>query len=179
MFLLNGNPQSLDVAFIDAEGIQRPANWIRSASIEEREAVGITEAADAPFYDQRYCWGYDAEGELLWKDRDQLITQWVDQTKTTANTLLAPTDWMVIREADNGTQCPAGIRAWREAIRIATGLKIAEIEDSVDSAELAEYLVGGDYHVWPTNQDEAPPSFDEPVPVEDMISFSNSVTSSF
>jgi len=58
MFLLNGNPISLDVAFTYNE-IQYPPNWIRLASQQERAAIGITEVADPEYYDQRFYWGVD------------------------------------------------------------------------------------------------------------------------
>jgi hypothetical protein len=42
MFLLNGKPLSLDRAFTDINGIQRPANWLRLSSPEDREKAGIS-----------------------------------------------------------------------------------------------------------------------------------------
>ena len=59
MFILNEKPLSPDVAFTDANGIQRPANWLRLASPEEREDAGVTEVPDPPTYDQRFYWGPD------------------------------------------------------------------------------------------------------------------------
>ena len=179
MFLLDGKPQALDVPFTDIEGIQRPANWIRFASPEERLEAGLTEEPDAPnpIYDQRFFWGYDADGELIPKDHLQLVSQWVSQTKNTANTLLAPTDWMVIREADNATECPVEIRGWRQAIRVAAGEKIAMIEGTVDSAEVAEYITGSLYHAWPSDPNSPAPVAAEPIPSDDVVSFSNGFTS--
>jgi len=150
MFLLpDGRPISPDVAFT-LGGIQYPANFLRLASPAEREAIGITEVPDAPAYDQRFFWGYDSEGALIPKDHAQLVEQWTQQTRTTAGTLLAPSDWLVIRETDNGTPVPDEWRAWREAIRQATGAKVAAIEATIDTAELAAYITGADYGVWPT-----------------------------
>ena len=47
----------LDVAWTDADGIQRPANWLRLSTERDRELLGITwvdETADV--YDQRFYW---------------------------------------------------------------------------------------------------------------------------
>jgi hypothetical protein len=46
MFLLNGKPISLDAAFTTEDGTQYPANWLRLATVEDREAIGITEVPD-------------------------------------------------------------------------------------------------------------------------------------
>jgi len=96
MFILDSKPLALDRAFTH-NGVQYPANWLRLASPAEREAIGITEAPDPEPYDQRFYWNPD-----LPKDHTQLVEQWVGQTKTTAGTLLAPTDWMITRSAEPG-----------------------------------------------------------------------------
>jgi hypothetical protein len=57
MFILNGKPLSPDVAFTTG-GIKYPANWLRLATLEEKEAIGITEEPDPAPYDQRFYWGY-------------------------------------------------------------------------------------------------------------------------
>ena len=145
MFILDGKPLSPDVAFTDpATGVQYPANFLRLSTPEEREAIGITEVPDPAPYDQRFFWGPD-----LPKDHAQLVEQWTQQTRATAGTLLQPSDWLVIRETDNGTPVPDEWRTWREAIRAATGDKVAAIEATLDTAELAAYITGADYPSWP------------------------------
>jgi hypothetical protein len=148
MFILNGVPLSPDVAFTatnaDGDLVQFPANWLRLSSPEEREAIGITEEPDPAPYDQRFYWNPD-----LPKDHAQLVEQWTQQTRATANTLLAPSDWMVIREADNGTVMDADTKALRQEIRLATGTKITAIEATADTAELAAYITSSDYSQWP------------------------------
>lgn len=148
MFILDGKPLSPDVAFTH-DGVQYPANWLRLATPEEREAIGITEVPDPAPYDQRFYWGYDADGTLLPKDHTQLVEQWVSQTRYTANTLLIPTDWMIIREADNGKAADPAIKSWREEVRLAAGSKVYEIEQTADTEALAAYLTSEQYSVWP------------------------------
>ena len=169
MFILNGKPLSPDVAFTTG-GIQYPANFLRLSSPEERAAIGITEQADPPVWDQRFAWGYSEDGQLIWKDHAQLMEQWVAQTRTTAGTLLVPTDWMVIREADNGVLVPDEVKARRQDIRLASGEKNAAIEATTDTAELAAYITGTEYPVWPS---------DSPAPVGGLEFASNGTTTGF
>jgi hypothetical protein len=166
MFILDGKPLSPDVAFTH-DGIQYPANWLRLASPEERAAIGITEEPDPAPYDQRFYWGPD-----LPKDHGQLVEQWVAQTRITAGTLIQPTDWMVIREQDNGTVVPESVKALREDIRLATGQKNAAIEATADTAELAAYITGTEYPVWPSD----PPAAVESAAVDGLEFASNSST---
>lgn len=155
MFVLDGKPLPLDCAF-KANGVQYPANWLRLASPADRAAIGITEEPDPPTYDQRFYWGYTASGTLIPKDHGVLVSGWVDNTRTTANTLLSPTDWLVVREFDNGTAIPSGTKVWRQDIRFACEAKVLEIEVTQTTDELASYVTGSGYPVWPTlNNNEA------------------------
>jgi len=143
MFILDSKPLALDRAFTH-NGVQYPANWLRLASPAEREAIGVTEAPDPEPYDQRFYWGPD-----LPKDHTQLVEQWVGQTKTTAGTLLAPTDWMITRSAEPGGK-PASdeVLAQRAAIRTKSDEKETAILATTTTEELAAYITGPDYPVW-------------------------------
>ena len=156
MFVLNGQPLPLDVPF-EANGTLFPANWLRLASPEERAAQGITEVPDPPSYDQRFYWGYTASGTLIPKDHGMLVSGWVVQTRETANTLLSPTDWTVVREADNGTPMPSGIKTWRQETRVACENKVIDIRATQTTDELAIYITGSGYPVWPPLNPPAPP----------------------
>ena len=156
MFVLNGQPLPLDTPF-EANGTLYPANWLRLASPSDREAIGITEQADPPTYDQRFYWGYTSSGTLIPKDHDQLVVQWVDTTRYTANTLLSPSDWMVVREVDNGTPMSSGMKSWRQETRVFCEGKVTTIRATTDTPDLANYITyvspsGGaptDYSYWP------------------------------
>lgn len=148
MFVLDGKPLALDVPF-SHNGVNYPANWLRLASPEEREAIGITEEPDPQPYDQRFYWGWNEDGKLIPKDHTELVTLWVGQTRTTAGTLLGPSDWLIIRELDNGTPTPDDWKVWRETVRQAAATKITTIEATTSTDELAQYITGADYSVWP------------------------------
>ena len=168
MFLLNGVTLPTDAGFIDpATGIQYPANFLRLSSPEDRAAIGITEAPGPAWYDQRFYWSPE-----LPKDHQQLVEQWVAQTRTTANTLLAPTDWQVIRESDNGKPMDAATKAERQRIRDAAGTKVAAINATTTTEELAAYITSAAYSSW---------SAPEPAPeVEAPVTFSsNGTTTAF
>lgn len=152
MFILDGKPLSPDRPFSHA-GVNYPANWLRLSTLAEKEAIGITEVPDPPSWDQRFYWGYDQDGNLIPKDHTQLVEQWVSQTKSTANTLLLPTDWLIVREADNGTTCPVNTKSWRQLIRTSCETKVANIEATTTTDELAAYITGSDYPVWPAESD--------------------------
>ena len=189
MFLLDGKPLALDRPFV-AHGTQYPANWLRLATPAERAAIGITEAPDPRPYDQRFYWGWTASGTLIPKDHEQLVYQWSDQTSTTANTLLTPTDWMVVREADNGKVMPSGIKNWRQSVRLACEDKITMLSSTKTTDELANYVTytspsGGaptDYNYWPSQSQTFSPTVDNSV-IDSGIGvssdFSSGVTSTF
>jgi hypothetical protein len=157
VFVLDGKPLALDVPF-EANGTLYPANWLRLATPDERAAIGITEEPDPPYYDQRFYWGYTASGTLIPKDHGVLVSGWVDQTRQTANTILFPTDWMVVREVDNGVPMSSGVKAWRQETREACEVKVYIIRDTDTTDELASYITGPLYPVWPP--------LDPPTPVD-------------
>ena len=152
-FKLDGKPLAVDVAFSHND-INYPANWLRLASKTEKEAIGITEEADAPTYDSRFYWGdgtakalddvneKDKDGNLL-KDENgnQVVTLGVKsvlkaQEKTTAGSLLAEYDWYVVRKAEKGTSIPSSISTYRDGVRTACDTREKEIDACSDTAAL-------------------------------------------
>lgn len=121
MFLLNNQPLPIDTPF-EIDGTHYPANWLRLTSIEEKNAVGITEVPDPEPYDDRFYWGVDNP-----KDLDRLKKQWTTQVKDTANKLLSQSDWMIIRKVERNVDVPAATTTYRQAViaectRLATGI---------------------------------------------------------
>ena len=136
MLKLNNKPLSYDRAFTHAD-IQYPANWLRLSSLEERNALGITEVADAPSYDQRFYWGVDNP-----KDLAGLKTQWSDTQTAIASALLAPSDWRVIKAKETGTNIPSTWKTYRAAIRTACNTRQTEINAVADVPALKELFFG-------------------------------------
>jgi hypothetical protein len=140
MFMLDNHPLSVDCAFTH-NNIQYPANWLRLASPEERAAIGITEGADPVPHDDRFYW---APGNP--KDLDQLKAQFVGQVKSIAGSLLAPTDWKIVRAAEGVKACDQETLDSRAAIRAASDMNEAAISAcaTVDELSSIEFT-------WPTN----------------------------
>lgn len=132
MFLLNGNPLPLDTAFTGADGTQYPNNWLRLASPEERASIGITEQADPATYDDRFYW---SAGHA--KDLDQCKATMTAQVKQTAGSLLAPTDWKIVRFAETGTVVDTATSEYRAAVRAASNANEQAIADCTTVEELA------------------------------------------
>lgn len=132
MFLLNGQPLPLDTPF-EVDGTSYPANWLRLTSIEEKNAIGITEMADTTVtYDDRFYWGVDNP-----KDLDGLKANWTAQVKDTANKLLAQTDWMVIRKVERSVDIPAATATLRAAVIAECTRLVAAISACTDVPTLA------------------------------------------
>ena len=152
-FKLDGKPLAADVAFTHND-INYPANWLRLASKTEKEAIGITEEADAPTYDSRFYWGdgtakalddvdaKDEDGNLLKDEKgNQVVTQGVKsvlkaQEKATAGSLLARYDWYVVRKAEKDTAIPSAITTYRDGVRTACNTRETEIDNCADTAAL-------------------------------------------
>lgn len=150
-YILNEKPISPDVAFtaiVGEDEIQFPAGWIRLASEEEKAAIGLTWESDPEPYDQRFYWGRTEEGDLIPKDHTELAEQWIAQTKVTAGTLLAPTDWYITRMAETGNGVPQEVMDRRSQIRTLSNVKETAILGTEDTAELAAYITSSEYSSW-------------------------------
>ncbi len=161
MFLLNDKPLSPDTPFTTDNGTQYPANWLRLASVEEREDIGITEVPDPVRADDRFYWNGDIntpkalEDEIVIPEDDQdfesytqkgLKSVFIGQVKQTAASLLAPTDWKVTRAAEGIKPVDAETLAARAAIRAASDANEAAIEACTTVEELAALQFE-----WPVN----------------------------
>ena len=140
-FELNGKPINIYKAYTTADGVKYPN--LRDPAI--REALGVVEVADPESYDQRFWWGVgnpkllddreevDQDGNPLWVQEYNPLTetmqntnvrlvtkglksQWIAQVKATAGSLLAQTDWMVIRKAERNIDVPASVATYRAAV---------------------------------------------------------------
>jgi hypothetical protein len=158
-FLINGQPLRVGRPFTDANGTQYPSNWLRLASEEEKEAIGITWEADPVPVDTRFYWSegnpkrledepaVDENGDaILDADGNQVInkglkTVWVAMQKGIAGTLLADSDWYVTRKAEDPTaEIPAAVATYRAAVRTTSGTREAEINACTTTEELAALL---------------------------------------
>ncbi len=143
MFTLNGTPVSIDNPFTTEQGVTYP--HLRDPSV--RQALGVVEVADPAHYDQRFYWGVGNPKQLedleITPDvgdpytQKGLKSQWIAQTKAAANSLLAQTDWMVIRKAERNIAIPADVIAARGAIISNQSSK----EQAIEAASTVEELI--------------------------------------
>ena len=134
----NGSGLSLDVAWRDTAGTQYPSTWLRNSTAAERAAVpsgGVTWAAEPPWYDEEFYWSPSNP-----KDIAELKTRWVQIQKETANALLAPTDWLVVRKAEVGTAVPSDTTTYRANVRTQCGLREVTINACADTAALCSTI---------------------------------------
>ena len=157
MLKLDNKPLSYDRAFTH-DGIQYPANWLRLSSLEERNALGITEVADAPSYDQRFYWGVDNPKQLNDSTDENgvvttgLKTLWSNQQNNTAGSLLHDSDWRVVKANETSTEVPSNWKTYRAGVRTACNARQAEIA-AVTTVEALKELFFGAAEVQQTDSD--------------------------
>jgi hypothetical protein len=124
-------------AWTDNDGIQHPSNWMVWDDAT-KAAKGLVWEDDAASFDGRFYHSagvakalddvnaVDEDGNAIMEDGEQVVTlglksESIALVKAQAGGLLAPTDWMVVRSAENGTDIPADVLAYRAAVRAASG----------------------------------------------------------
>ena len=157
-FQLNGQQIYAGRSFVDADGNQYPKNWTSVLSQETKDALGITWVPDPAPVDTRFYWDHDLPKRLedepavdengdavLDKDGVQLInyglkTEWTRKQKEIAGSLLAQSDWYVVRKAEAGTEIPADVATYRTAVRTVSGQREAQITAVTTVDELKALL---------------------------------------
>ena len=161
-YFIGSRAIALDVPFTDTDGVQRPANWLRNSSARDRELLGIVwqQPTDAG-YDQRFYWGVDnpkqlndepavdADGNELGYTQTGLKTQWKSTQEQIAQSLLAPSDWRVVKELEVNssfsaakTAFPTSWQTYRAAVRTSCNTRQTEIDACTTVDELKELLFG-------------------------------------
>jgi len=169
MFLLNNQPLPIDTPFT-INGTSYPSNWLRMTSIEEKNAVGITEVPDPEPYDDRFYWGvdnpkllndreesdedgnpmyvqvYDSVTQTMVNTTERLVTkglksQWTAQVKDTANKLLSASDWMVIRKVERNVDVPAETVTYRAAVIAECTRLVTAIQGCADVPSLIDVVM--------------------------------------
>jgi|TARA_R100000458_G_scaffold19539_1_gene17225 hypothetical protein len=152
--LADGTKLPLDVAWTDPDGIQRPSNWLRLSTEQDRELLGITWVVEGNLlWDKAFYWGYDSDNNLIPKQLDDatdddgnvtpgLKTLWKARQDDTAGKLLASSDWRVIKAKETSTNIPSTWKTYRAAVRTACNTRQGEIDACSDVAALKELMTG-------------------------------------
>jgi hypothetical protein len=69
--------------------------------------------------------------------------------KAKAYSILQPTDWLVVRQVENGSSIPTDWNTWREAIRLESQNKVATIDACATAEALETYVTSETYSYWP------------------------------
>ena len=138
----------------DAEGVKHPATWNRWTDAEKTAHGLVWDASLQPVpFDNRFYWdantpknindvnAVDEDGNaILDEDGVQVVTKGlksnaIAQTKVTAGSLLAPTDWMVIKASEvSGYTVPSAVTTYRAAVRTASNTIETAITNAADHA---------------------------------------------
>ena len=158
MFTVSGQTIQYDRAWTHPDtGVQYPANWLRLTNLAEKQAVGLVEVTTNPdaVYDQRFYWGVDNPKQLDDVTDDDgntttgLKTLWKNAQNDIAASLLAPSDWRVVKELEVNSSFsaaksayPAKWQTYRAAVRTACNTRQTEIDACSDVPALKELLFG-------------------------------------
>ena len=144
---------------------------------EERKAIGIVPYEYEGSYVANMFYSTSEAAPVVEEDRvvvrrtqsandvDDIKTAMKNIVSKTLGGYLEQTDWIVIREQDNGTAKPADLAKWRTDLRA----KAAALETSIDSKsdvagleamtivtpEMAEKEENAEFHDWPVNPRES------------------------
>ena len=141
------------------DGVTHPRNW-HIWSADYKASLGITEIIEEPHPDSKfYKWSQNEDGSYNQTEKslsdvpgvddngnavtdadgnqimyDGLKTVWINKTKTTANTLLAPTDWQVIAKAERDRAIDEAVATYRAAVISACAAIEAAITGAANMA---------------------------------------------
>tara|TARA_R100000995_G_scaffold81450_1_gene54282 strand:+ start:22035 stop:22586 length:552 start_codon:yes stop_codon:yes gene_type:complete len=149
MFVLNDKTvlQS-GKSWTDDNGLTHPSNWASAWSVDDKAAYGIKEVSIQTKPDEKFYWVTGPALDGSWTSTEKnlndvtqtvlgedvttkgLKSEWINRTKKTANSLLAPTDWQVIAKADRDRAIDSNVATYRAAVVT----KCAAIETSITNA---------------------------------------------
>ena len=174
MFTVSGKTIQYDLAWTHPDtGVHYPANWLRLTTLAEKQSVGLVEVTNtAASYDQRFYWSptlpkqlndeaiLDEEGKDTGEVQTGLKTQWKATQNEIAATLLAPSDWRVVKVmevsssfANAKSALPSKWQTYRAAVRTACNTRQTEI-DACSTVDALKELLFGDVQIIKTKEQQ-------------------------
>ena len=141
-YTLNGKTLRPGKPFTGTDGTQYPGNWLYLTSDAEKEAIGIVITVELPNYDGRFWFGYDSDDNLIPREFVGLQSYFREEQKTTAGSLLSPTDWYVVRNTETSDAIPVGITSFRSEVRTVSGNRETMINATTDNGQLQSLVTG-------------------------------------
>lgn len=153
MYYHNDRKLPLDRAFT-LNDISFPANWLRLAGAEDKAAQGI-EWRDDPalkFKNERFYYNsVDSDGAVVStpKDLGMLKRGMIGDANRTAHSMLAGSDWIIVRWKEGGSAPDSSWLEYRTAVRAEANRQCDHINASpnIDSLETVNPN-------WPESPDE-------------------------
>ena len=126
----NGRIIKAGKSWTDDSGVTHPSNWNvwDDATKAAKQVVWEPDPVVEP-YDKRFFWSAGNP-----KDLAQLQETWTEKTKATAGSLLAPTDWYIVRYSETTAAIPDTVLDYRAAIRTASNTIETAIANAADHA---------------------------------------------
>lgn len=141
------------------DDLQYPQNWCNLSTPEEKAAIGMVDVIKSPRPDDRFyvvservtvangvaVMQYDAQP----KDLVPLKLGAVRALTAAVYSLLAPSDWMVVKAFETNTAIAQNWSAWRAQIRALTNAQRLQI----DACASVEQLAALEAVAWPADPD--------------------------
>jgi hypothetical protein len=100
--------------------------------VQSIEKAGDHELEDKHATDEESKKMFDVDGKPV--INFGLKSKAIDTVKSQQASMLAQTDWAIIRKSDNGTEIPDNIQTYRDAVRV----KAEEMEEAITKATTME-----------------------------------------
>ena len=137
-WLRDGNLQP-DTGFTVGD-VNYPAGWIKNNSQSERDKLNITLAPQEQYHDQRFSWGWKADGTEIWKDLAELKKTWTEIQEEIANQTLSESDWRIVKAQETSGTVASSWTTYRAAVRTACNNRQAEF-NAASTAQALKALV--------------------------------------
>jgi len=148
----------------ELDGIQYPSNWLNLSTPEEKAALDLVEVITVgERKDDRYYWVSEqlVGPELIItstpKDFATVQKMALDSLDQQAYSLLFPSDWMITRKAETGTDLQPEWSIYRDSIRLEVIVVRGQINNATTVDEIAAIKPN-----WPLSPDQ-PVVAEEPI----------------
>lgn len=159
-YKIDGKTLSINKGFTH-DGIQYPRNWLQNSTQEDKDELGITWIDDPVRANDTYYWNGELDNPKAMEDVDavdedgvaimdevtgeQLVThglkyQMTNQVNHTAGSILAQTDWYVIRKTEREVEIPSNVIANRAHVVAESDRLELEIVKCADVEALIEVM---------------------------------------
>ena len=136
-------------SWVDSSGTRHPKTW-HTWTAEEKKAKGISTVVLQPFPDQRlYTSSHSDDGSVSSTPRaldgeHGVKAALVAQVKQQQASLLAQSDWAIVRKADCNKAVPSNIQSWRDAIRSKSDAMESALNSAADTDAVAALFLNTD-----------------------------------